>query len=140
MSPVSDDLDYAREILGTEARSIDLVAERIDDSFREALDLIFECKGRVVVTGVGKSGLVGQKISATLASTGTPSLALHSGEAVHGDLGRIRGEDVVLALSHSGETEEVVRLIPLLRRFGVPLIAITGQPSRPGPHRVCSRV
>ncbi|MHC4470290.1 MAG: KpsF/GutQ family sugar-phosphate isomerase [Planctomycetota bacterium] len=122
----NDDLDYAKSVLETEARAIDTVRERLGDSFLEALDIVDRCEGQVVVTGVGKSGLVGQKISATLASTGTPSFYLHSAEAVHGDLGRVRSKDVVVALSHSGETEEVVRLVPLLRRMGVPLIAITG--------------
>lgn len=122
----TDDLDYAKSVLETEARAIDTVRERLGDSFLRALDIMDRCEGQVVVTGVGKSGLVGQKISATLASTGTPSFYLHSAEAVHGDLGRVRSKDVVVALSHSGETEEVVRLIPLLRRMGVPLIAITG--------------
>jgi arabinose-5-phosphate isomerase len=128
MGDKTDDLGYAREILTTEARAIDLVRERMGDSFLAALDLILACPGQVVVTGVGKSGIVGQKISATLASTGTPSFFLHSSEAFHGDLGRIREKDVVLALSHSGETEEVVRLVPLLRRMGVSLMAITGDP------------
>ncbi|MHC4861096.1 MAG: SIS domain-containing protein, partial [Planctomycetota bacterium] len=109
----NDDLDYAKSVLETEARAIDTVRERLGDSFLEALDIVDRCEGQVVVTGVGKSGLVGQKISATLASTGTPSFYLHSAEAVHGDLGRVRSKDVVVALSHSGETEEVVRLVPL---------------------------
>jgi arabinose-5-phosphate isomerase len=125
MTSDNDELDYAREILEIEARAIDQVRERLNSSFVRALDLLEQCSGQVVVTGVGKSGLVGQKISATMASTGTPSLYLHSAEALHGDLGRIRKQDVVLALSHSGETEEVVRLIPLLKRMGVPFIAVT---------------
>jgi arabinose-5-phosphate isomerase len=125
MNTRGEDLEYAREILEIEARAIDRVRERLDDTFRRALDVIGGCTGQIVVTGVGKSGLIGQKISATMASTGTPSIFLHSAEALHGDLGRIRPQDVVLALSHSGETEEVVRLIPLLRRLGVPFIAVT---------------
>lgn len=131
MEDTDDDLGYARQILDTEARAIDSMRDRLGESFLRALALIEECTGQVIVTGVGKSGLVGQKISATMASTGTPSFYLHSAEAFHGDLGRIRREDVVLALSHSGETEEVVRLIPLLRRFGVPMIAITRDPESP---------
>lgn len=123
-----DDLEYAKEILETEARAIDSVRERLGEPFCDALERVLACRGQVVVTGVGKSGIVGQKISATLASTGTPSFFLHSSEAFHGDLGRVRGGDLVLALSHSGETEDVVRLIPLLRRMGVPLVAITGSP------------
>jgi arabinose-5-phosphate isomerase len=119
------DLEYAREILAIEARAIEQVGTRLNATFGSALDMIEACDGQVVVTGVGKSGLVGQKISATMASTGTPSIYLHSAEALHGDLGRIRKQDLVLALSHSGETEEVVRLIPLLKRLGVPFIAVT---------------
>ncbi|MCU0726274.1 MAG: KpsF/GutQ family sugar-phosphate isomerase [Planctomycetes bacterium] len=124
----SDDLEYAREILTIEARAVELVRDRLGPSFLAALDLLGSCRGQVVVTGVGKSGLIGQKISATLASTGTPSFYLHSSEAFHGDLGRVREHDVVLALSHSGETEDLVRLVPLLRRIGVPLIAVTSDP------------
>ncbi len=125
MTGESGDLEYGREILRTEARAVSQVGARLNDTFGQALDMIEKCAGQVVVTGVGKSGLVGQKISATMASTGTPSIFLHSAEALHGDLGRIRPQDVVLALSLSGETEEVVRLIPLLRRMGVPFIAVT---------------
>ena len=128
MNESADDLTYAREILSTEARAIEAVRDRLGESFELALRMLLECKGQVVVTGVGKSGIVGQKISATLASTGTPSFFLHSSEAFHGDLGRVRGSDLVLALSHSGETEDVVRLIPLLRRIGARLVAITGSP------------
>ncbi len=124
----NDDLAYARMILDTESRAIAAVRDRLDESFLRALDLIEACRGQVVVTGVGKSGLIAQKVSATLASTGTPSFWLHATEAFHGDLGRIRDRDLVLALSHSGETEDVVRLIPLLRRLGVPLVAITADP------------
>ncbi len=125
MATESSDLSYAQRILDIEARAIDRVRDRLNSSFGRALDMIGGCSGQIVVTGVGKSGLIGQKISATMASTGTPSLYLHAAEALHGDLGRIRPQDVVLALSHSGETEEVVRLIPLLRRMDVPFIAVT---------------
>ncbi len=125
MTGESDDLEYGQEILRTEAHAVAQVGARLNDTFRKALDMIEKCTGQVVVTGVGKSGLVGQKISATMASTGTPSIYLHSAEALHGDLGRIRPQDVVLALSLSGETEEVLRLIPLLKRMGVPFIAVT---------------
>ena len=123
-----DDLTYAKEVLATEATAIRAVGERLGSSFLDALDLITSCEGQIVLTGVGKSGIVGQKISATLASTGVPSFHVHAAEAVHGDLGRIREKDVVIALSFSGETEEVVRLIPLLRRMGTSLIALTGSP------------
>jgi len=123
-----DDLSYAKRILATEAAAIAALKERLGDSFLAALDLVAGSSGQVVVTGVGKSGIVGQKISATLASTGTPSFFLHASEAFHGDLGRIREGDVVLALSFSGTTDEVVRLIPLLKRMGAPLVAVTGDP------------
>jgi len=122
----NEHLEYAKEVLATEAAAIEAVRRRLGESFLQALDLVSECRGQVVVTGVGKSGIVGQKVSATLASMGTPSFYLHAAEAVHGDLGRIRQADVAVALSFSGETEEIVRLIPLLRRMGTPLIAITG--------------
>ena len=94
--------------------------------FIKAVDIVLECKGKVAVTGMGKSGLVGQKISATLASTGTPSYFLHPAEGVHGDLGMVTKEDVVVALSYSGETDEVVRILPVFARLGTPIIAITG--------------
>jgi arabinose-5-phosphate isomerase len=96
--------------------------------FLRAVEMIHGCRGNVVVTGVGKSGLIGQKISATLASTGTPSLFLHSAEALHGDVGRVRRDDLVLAISFSGETEEVLRVVPVVRRIGARLLAITGDP------------
>jgi len=121
------DVEYAREVLAIEARAIQRLADRIDGSFAAAVKLILECRGRVVVTGMGKPGLIGQKISATLASTGTPSYSLHPAEALHGDLGRITKEDVVLVLSNSGETEEIVRLIPPVRKIGAKIAAITGK-------------
>lgn len=116
----------ARQVLKIEADSIRRLSSRINKDFEKALGLIFASKGRVVVTGMGKAGIVGQKISATLASTGTPSLWLHSVEAIHGDLGRVRKEDVVIVTSNSGETEEIVRLIPHIKKIGAKLIAITG--------------
>jgi len=121
------DLAFPKEVLDLASRAIAGLAERIDERFLAAAKLILECKGRVIVTGMGKPGLVGQKISATLASTGTPSYALHPAEALHGDLGRVVAEDVVLVLSNSGETEEIVRLIPHLKKTGARLIAITGR-------------
>jgi arabinose-5-phosphate isomerase len=121
------DLPFAREVLENEARAIARLAERIDKRFLEAARLILKCKGRVVVTGMGKPGLVGQKISATMASTGTPSYSLHPAEALHGDLGRVTKADVVLVLSNSGETEEIVRLIPYVRKIGAKIVAITGR-------------
>ena len=121
----AEGLAFAREVLRIEADALGRVRERLGPSIARAAGLIFRCPGSVIVTGMGKAGLVGQKVAATLASTGTRAFPLHPAEAVHGDLGRIRGDDVVLALSQSGETEEVLRLIPALRRIGACLIAIT---------------
>ncbi|MDG2382656.1 MAG: KpsF/GutQ family sugar-phosphate isomerase [Pirellulaceae bacterium] len=116
----------ARSVICTEGRAVLRLADRIDDSFAEAVELLFRCRGSVIVTGMGKAGLVGQKIAATFASTGTRSHFLHPAEAIHGDLGRIHPDDVVVVLSHSGETEEVIRLLPSLAVLNVPVIAITG--------------
>jgi arabinose-5-phosphate isomerase len=121
-------LQPARRVLGVEAAGIAAVSERLDDRFERAVDLLANCVGKTVVTGVGKSGLIGRKIAATLASTGTPAAFLHASEAVHGDFGIVGRDDVVLALSHSGETEEVLRLLPLVKRSSLPLIAMTGAP------------
>ena len=115
----------SREVLRIEAEAIERVRDRLDDTLARAADLIYRSSGSVIVTGMGKAGLVGQKLAATLASTGTRAFPLHPAEAVHGDLGRIRSDDIVIALSQSGETEEVLRLIPALRRLGAILIAIT---------------
>jgi arabinose-5-phosphate isomerase len=125
-----DPVEYGRQVLRAELNAISDMLPLIDERFGTAVSRVLECKGRLVVTGVGKSGLIGQKISATLASTGTPSLFLHSGEAVHGDMGRVLPEDVVLALSYSGSTE-VMRLVPILKKLGVELIAITSTPETP---------
>ena len=116
----------ARAVIETEADAVRSLSDRIDDDFVAACRLMLECRGRVIVIGMGKSGHVGNKISATLASTGTPAFFVHPAEASHGDLGMIKGEDVVLALSNSGETEEVNRILPVLKRLDVPLIAMTG--------------
>lgn len=116
-------------VLTTEARSITAMAQRIDESFERACQLMLECKGRVVVTGMGKSGHIGNKIAATLASTGTPAFYVHPGEASHGDLGMITPGDVVLALSNSGTTREILSIVPLIKRLGAPLIALTGNPT-----------
>ncbi|MBI4342400.1 MAG: KpsF/GutQ family sugar-phosphate isomerase [Candidatus Omnitrophica bacterium] len=118
----------AREVLRIEAEAIRRLIPRVGRSFESAVTLLAGCKGRVVVTGMGKAGLIGQKLSATLASTGTPSHWVHPAEAIHGDLGRITREDVLIALSNSGETEELTRLLPLIKRFGSRLIALTGNP------------
>jgi arabinose-5-phosphate isomerase len=119
-------LDLARKVLQTEAAAILGLLERLDGDFERAVDLLFECRGRVIVTGMGKSGIICRKIAATLSSTGTSAWFLHPAEAIHGDLGAIREEDVVIALSHSGETEELIRLLESIRRLGARLIALTG--------------
>ena len=119
-------IDLGLAVLTTEAEAISSLCERLDRDFSRACDLILNCKGRIVVTGMGKSGHIGNKIAATLASTGTPSFFMHSGEASHGDLGMITADDLVLALSNSGETSEITLLLPLLKRLGIPLLALTG--------------
>ncbi|PIP68669.1 MAG: KpsF/GutQ family sugar-phosphate isomerase [Candidatus Omnitrophica bacterium CG_4_9_14_0_2_um_filter_42_8] len=116
----------AKQVLKIEADSIRELISHIDKDFEKAVDFIYACKGRVVVTGMGKAGIIGQKISATLSSTGTPSLWLHSAEAIHGDLGRVIKEDVVIVISNSGQTQEVVDLVPQIKKIGSRLIAITG--------------
>jgi arabinose-5-phosphate isomerase len=113
-------------VIETEARALASLAARVDHSFADACRLMLQCQGRVVVTGMGKSGHVGRKISATLASAGTPSFFMHPGEASHGDLGMITATDVVLAISNSGATSEIVTILPLIKRLGVPLITLTG--------------
>ncbi len=120
-----EQLRFARQIILHESRTLEAVAQRLDGSFCRAIEAIYHCRGHVIVTGMGKAGLIGRKIAATLSSTGSPSIFLHPAEAIHGDLGRIRSEDVLLALSQSGETEEMVRLLPSFAEFGVPLIAVT---------------
>ncbi len=119
-------LEQARRTLLMESQAIERLAARLDDSFIRAVNLILACKGRVVVTGMGKSGLVGQKIAATLSSTGTPSFFLHPAEGSHGDLGMVTPRDVLIALSNSGETHEVMALMPIIKRMGVPMIALAG--------------
>src|SRR5215471_11547010 len=121
----AEGLAFARNVLRIEAEALERVRDRLGESIARAADLIYRSSGSVIVTGMGKAGLVGQKLAATLASTGTRAFPLHPAEAVHGDLGRIRADDVVIALSQSGETEEVVRLLPALRRLEAVLVAIT---------------
>jgi len=121
-------LAVAKRVLRIEADAITGLIERLDASFEKAVDLLHDCKGRVVVTGLGKSGLIGRKIAATLASTGTPSLFLHAGDALHGDLGVLAAGDVLLAISSSGETEEMIELIEPARRIGVQIVAMTSNP------------
>ncbi|HEV3022868.1 MAG TPA: KpsF/GutQ family sugar-phosphate isomerase [Pirellulales bacterium] len=120
-----EQIRFGREIIQQEAQALQALARRLGGEFVRATACLHSCRGTVVVTGMGKAGLIGQKISATLASTGTRSIFLHPAEAVHGDLGRVGDDDVVLALSQSGETEEVVRLLPALAAMGVPIIAVT---------------
>jgi arabinose-5-phosphate isomerase len=120
------DLTLARKVLQTEAAAVLALVDRLDDRFAEAVSLIVRCKGRVIVTGMGKSGIICRKLAATLASTGTPAFFLHPAEAVHGDLGVIQSDDVVIAMSYSGETEELTRVLETLKRIGAALIAMTG--------------
>lgn len=119
-------LEIARKVLEIEARALAELVDRLDQSFNQALEILFSCRGRVVVTGMGKSGLIGQKISATFSSTGTPSFFLHPAEALHGDLGSLVRNDVLVALSYGGETEELLRLLETVKRLAIPLITLTG--------------
>ena len=120
------DLDYARKVIKAEAEAIGSVTPIVDASFAEAAGMIYNCTGSCIISGIGKAGIIGQKISATMASTGTPSHFLHPAEAVHGDLGRLRKVDIVIVLSYGGETDEVTRLINLVKQLEIKLIAITG--------------
>ncbi len=119
--------DLAKEVLTVEANSILRLINGIGDNFEKAIDILYNCKGRVIITGMGKSGLIGKKIAATMSSTGTPSYFLHPAESTHGDSGIITREDVVIAISNSGETQELMNLLPLIKRFGVPMIGMTGK-------------
>ena len=119
-------ISRARDVLRIEAEGIENVAQNLDDNFKNAVQIIYSCKGKVVITGMGKGGIVGTKIARTFASTGTPALTLHPGDAIHGDVGVVTENDVVLAISNSGETEEVLRIIPLIRRIGASVISMTG--------------
>ncbi|MDD5450244.1 MAG: SIS domain-containing protein, partial [Candidatus Omnitrophica bacterium] len=116
----------AKQVLKIERDAINALIGRIDKDFEKVVELIYKTKGRVIVTGMGKPGFIAQKISATLASLGTPSLYLHPAEALHGDLGRVTKEDLIIALSNSGETEEIIKLLPVVRRIGTKLISIVG--------------
>jgi arabinose-5-phosphate isomerase len=120
-------LDTARRVLKIEAQAIQDVLARLDARFEKAVDVLFRCKGRVVLTGMGKSGLIGRKISATFSSTGTPSFFLHPAEALHGDLGMLARGDAMLAVSYGGETEEIIQLLEALKRLEVPLVTLTGK-------------
>ncbi len=120
-------LALARDVLSVEAREIESLAKRLDDNFVNAVNLILQCHGRVVVSGMGKSGHIGRKIASTLASTGSPAFFMHPGEASHGDLGMITQDDVVIALSNSGESDEIIAIIPAIKRLGAKIISITGK-------------
>jgi len=125
---VAPDFALARKVLQTEAAAILALVDRLDDRFEQAVRLLLDCHGRVVVTGMGKSGIICRKIAATLSSTGTPAFFLHPAEAIHGDLGVLQSDDVIVALSHSGETDELLRLLETIKRLGARLITITGEP------------
>ncbi len=122
-------VELGRAVLETEAQAIQALEQRLDQNFITACEHMLHCKGRIVVTGMGKSGHIGDKIAATLASTGTPAFFVHPGEASHGDLGMITPRDVVMALSNSGETDEILTILPIIKRLGVPLITLTGNPT-----------
>ncbi|NTV10889.1 MAG: KpsF/GutQ family sugar-phosphate isomerase [Zoogloea sp.] len=124
-------LELARQVLRIEAEAVAALADRLDDTFAGAVELILASRGRVIVSGVGKSGHIGRKLAATLASTGTPAYFVHAAEAAHGDLGMITPDDVVIALSNSGSSEELLTIVPLVKRFGARLIAMTGNPASP---------
>ena len=125
---VAPDFALARKVLETEAAAILALVDRLDDRFEQAVRLLLDCRGRVIVTGMGKSGIICRKIAATLSSTGTPAFFLHPAEAIHGDLGVLQSEDVIVALSHSGETDELLRLLETIKRLGARLVVITGEP------------
>lgn len=122
-------LENANEVFNIEFDAIKLVQNKLDDSFNKACDLIYNAKGRAIVTGMGKSGHIGNKFSATLASTGTPSFFMHPAEAAHGDFGMTTKDDLIIAISNSGNTEEIIKLLPLIKRLNIPLITITGNKS-----------
>src|SRR3954464_1498499 len=123
------DLALARKVLQTEAAAILALVPRIDERFDRAVEMLHQCRGRVITTCIGKSGIICQKIAATLSSTGTAAFFLHPAEAIHGDLGVIQSDDVVIALSYSGETAETLRLLETIRRLGATLITLTGAPT-----------
>ena len=126
IAPPAIDLALARKVLQTEAAAIEALVDRLGESFERAVRLVLDCRGRVIVTGMGKSGIICRKIAATLSSTGTPAFFLHPAEAIHGDLGVLQPEDVIIALSYSGETDELLRLLETIKRLGARLIAMTG--------------
>ena len=137
--PTHRPCSLARKVLQTEAAAILALVDRLDENFDRAVRMLYECQGRVIVTGMGKSGIICRKIAATLASTGTSAFFLHPAEATHGDLGVIQPNDVLLAISHSGETQEVLRLLEAIRRIGARIVAIPATPRRRSPSRPMSR-
>lgn len=128
LSGVITMIETAKRVLKIEAEAVEALIGRLNGNFSQAVGMILECPGRVVITGMGKSGLICQKIAATMASTGTPAFFLHPAEGLHGDLGMLMRGDVVIAVSNSGETEEITRILPVIKRMGLPLIAMTGNP------------
>jgi arabinose-5-phosphate isomerase len=120
-------IQQGKRVLAIEARAIAALVDRLDERFAKAVDLLHRCAGKVVVSGMGKSGLIGQKIAATLASTGTPAFFVHPADGIHGDLGMLAKQDALLAISNSGETEEVLKLLPFMKRLSIPVIAFTGR-------------
>jgi arabinose-5-phosphate isomerase len=126
--PPANALELARTVLRIEAQAVTALVDRLDDEFLRAVRLLLQCRGRVVVSGVGKSGHIGRKVASTMASTGTPAMFVHAAEAAHGDLGMVTRSDVLVALSYSGETAELLTIVPTLKREGTPLVAITGNP------------
>lgn len=122
-------LQEGKRVLEIEARAVQVLIDRLDERFAQAVDVLYQCKGKVIVSGMGKSGLIGQKIAATLASTGTPSFFLHPAEGVHGDLGMVARRDAMIAISNSGETQEVLQLLPFVKRMNLPVVALTGRPA-----------
>jgi arabinose-5-phosphate isomerase len=129
MNKYAEIIDAARKVIQIEADAVEALAASLDDRFAQAVEMILACSGRVVVTGMGKSGLICQKMAATMASTGTPTIFLHPAEGVHGDLGMLMKGDLVIAVSNSGETEEITRILPIIKRMGLPLVSMTGNPS-----------
>ncbi len=126
MSTKSTDIATAKRVIRMEAEAVAALETKINGSFQKAIDILFHCKGRVVVTGMGKSGIIARKMVATMNSTGTPSIFLHPSDAVHGDLGMVRNDDVVICISKSGDTQEIRQLLPMFKRIGVPIISMVG--------------
>jgi arabinose-5-phosphate isomerase len=128
MSKESNDILKAKEVIRIESEAVAALENKINSSFQQAVDTLFACKGRVIITGMGKSGIIARKIVATMNSTGTPAIFLHPSDAVHGDLGMVRSDDVVMCISKSGDTQEIRQLLPMFKRIGVPVISMVGNP------------